>query len=172
MPGLLKGESTQQEEEAPPRQTRGSYYPDPGGPFVGGRPEFPQAGPSGLRLPNVGGSDLDPLAGLGGSTGGRIPLGGTGGDGMMVGPNHPLFRDRLRDPGADQQRFWTGDGYLPPGAVPPGARFDPVGPNGPPGFGQGPDLGMPGRGRGGPGRNFGDAMRPVSRLNGLCLSSY
>lgn len=145
MPGLLK--SSLDDDDAPPRTTgRGGYYPDPGGPFVGGRPEFP-AGPSGLRLPSIGATDLDPLAGLGGTTGGRVPLGGGEGDGMILGPNHPLFRERF--PLRGQEQDWGG-------MVPPGARFDPVGPGM-------PGMPMPGRPRGGQGggRNFGDAMRPV-----------
>jgi hypothetical protein len=48
------------------------------------------------------------------------------GDGMFVGPEHPIFggrRDRWGERG-----LWGGDGYLPPLGAPPGARFDPVGP--------------------------------------------
>lgn len=46
---------------------------------------------------------------------------------MLVGPEHPMFGGELPRPG------WGGDGrtFLPPGAVPPGARFDPVFPMGP-----------------------------------------
>ncbi|KAH0840057.1 PI31 proteasome regulator N-terminal-domain-containing protein [Lanmaoa asiatica] len=51
-----------------------------------------------------------------------------GGDGMFVGPGHPIFGSRGRRP--DNFRGpWGGDGYLPPMGVPPGARFDPVGPD-------------------------------------------
>jgi len=55
-------------------------------------------------------------------------------NGMFVGPNHPIFGGRNGGRGP-----WGGDGYLPPMGAPPGARFDPVGPNiGPfPGFGRG-----------------------------------
>ncbi|CAH7670364.1 hypothetical protein PPACK8108_LOCUS5061 [Phakopsora pachyrhizi] len=45
--------------------------------------------------------------------------------GMMVGPNHPIFNDRNPSRPSD---IFGGDGFLPPGAVPPGARFDPIGP--------------------------------------------
>lgn len=51
--------------------------------------------------------------------------------GMIVGPDHPMF---YRPEG---QSPWipSGNGRLPPGAVPPGARFDPITPMGPqPGF--------------------------------------
>lgn len=79
----------------------------------------------------IGRSDLDPL-------GGRHnpfappPLFGPpgGGDGMFVGPNHPMFQDPfgqgrrgghgMGGPGA--MGPWGGDGYLPPMGAPPGAR--------------------------------------------------
>jgi len=41
-----------------------------------------------------------------------------GGDGTVRG----------RVGGQGEGRLWGGDGYLPPGGAPPGARFDPVGP--------------------------------------------
>ncbi|KAG8928145.1 hypothetical protein FRC02_007294 [Tulasnella sp. 418] len=68
-----------------------------------------------LRIPQVGRSDLDPIP--------RNPFqppplfGGDEGDGMFVGPNHPLFRDR-REPGGARGP-WGGDGYLPPMGAPP-----------------------------------------------------
>ncbi|KAF9222104.1 hypothetical protein BS17DRAFT_736787 [Gyrodon lividus] len=50
------------------------------------------------------------------------------GDGMFVGPEHPIFGLRSRRP--DNFRGpWGGNGYLPPMGAPPGARFDPVGPD-------------------------------------------
>lgn len=97
----------------------------------------------GPRIPNVGRSDLDPIP--------RNPfappsLFGDDGDGMYVGPNHPLFRDRLgpASGGIGGGRGpWGGDGFLPPMGAPPGARFDPIGPGpagprGPFGPGAGP----------------------------------
>lgn len=51
-----------------------------------------------------------------------------------MGPNHPLFRERfgpdgrLGGGGDGEGRVWGGDGWLPQGSVPPGARFDPIGP--------------------------------------------
>lgn len=74
------------------------------------RPEFP--------FPDYGRSDLDPIGGLAGRGGmildPRRPfLGGGGG----VGPF-----------GGGGGSFMGGPDVLPPGAVPPGARFDPFGP--------------------------------------------
>ncbi|ORY55967.1 PI31 proteasome regulator N-terminal-domain-containing protein, partial [Leucosporidium creatinivorum] len=102
------------------------------------------------RLPNphdVGRSDLLPLGGMGGTFGsagvGRDIFGGGGmgggiggpggGGGMMMGRDE--FRERFGGDGTvggrggqGGGRLWGGDGYLPPGGAPPGARFDPVGP--------------------------------------------
>jgi hypothetical protein len=48
---------------------------------------------------------------------------------MFMGPDHPLFRERFEGNGnAEDRRRWGGDGFLPPIGAPPGARFDPVGP--------------------------------------------
>jgi len=76
--------------------------------------------------PRVGGTDLDPL--------GR----GVGG-GMLMDPRE------LMDPFATGGRN-PGGPRLPPGAVPPGARFDPFGP---PGLGPFGPRRPPGGGRGG-----------------------
>jgi len=62
------------------------------------------------------------------------------GDGMFVGPDHPIFGRGARGPSADRGP-WGGDGFLPPLGAPPGARFDPVGPV----FG-GNNSRLPGRG--------------------------
>lgn len=86
---------------------------------------------------------------------------------MIVGPNHPMFRDRFQQP----------QGGIGPGGgmVPPGARFDPVNPFG----GSGP-FGTPGRlggngplgpgGRGPRRPNIGDPdwdeMPPPGNSNG------
>lgn len=104
----------------------------------------PGSGGRGSNHPNpydIGRSDLLPLGGMGGTFAG--PLGGGiggagmgGGNGMFMGRDHPLFRDRFvndggvggGEPQGGAGRLWGGDGFLPPGAVPPGARFDPVGP--------------------------------------------
>lgn len=67
-----------------------------------------------------------------------------GGNGMFVGPDHPIFGGRRREPIGDRGP-WGGDGYLPPMGAPPGARFDPVGPD--PLAGRGPGSGPLGGGR-------------------------
>jgi len=68
------------------------------------------------------------------------------GDGMFVGPDHPIFG--VGRPGGVNGRRWGGDGYLPPMGAPPGARFDPVGPGIGPFSGGGGFRGPPNR------RNF------------------
>ncbi|GAA5901575.1 proteasome inhibitor PI31 family protein [Sporobolomyces salmoneus] len=149
------------------------YLPDRGGP-EGVYPEPRPRGDDPLRIPRSGGrggggrpigeigrNDLEPLGGMGGTFGGGLPRGiggfdGEGeGGGMYMGPNHPLFRERFEgDPGfGEGGRRWGGDGFLPPIGAPPGARFDPIGPeNGAPGS-TGPSAGLPqgtfGIGRGG-----------------------
>jgi proteasome inhibitor subunit 1 (PI31) len=52
-----------------------------------------------------------------------------GGDGMFVGPDHPIFGNRRGRGDSGVQGPWGGDGFLPPLGAPPGARFDPVGPH-------------------------------------------
>lgn len=115
-------------------------------------PPFPEAIPDYL-LPNprpynpleIGRSDLDPFGADRFSPPPLFPP--HGGDGMFVGPDHLIFGSR----GRRQDNFrgpWGGDGYLPPMGAPPGARFDPVGPdpNHPlrPAFGGRPRGGRPG----------------------------
>ncbi|KAJ3554165.1 hypothetical protein NM688_g3247 [Phlebia brevispora] len=69
------------------------------------------------------------------------------GDGMFVGPNHPIFGPAFGGHGG--RGPWGGDGFLPPLGAPPGARFDPVGPGlGPHPGGPLPDFGGRSRGRG------------------------
>ncbi|GAA5892762.1 hypothetical protein JCM6882_000574 [Rhodosporidiobolus microsporus] len=151
----------------------------------------------GSPLAEIGRRDLDPLGGMGGTFGGGLPgglgggfggggsggmggeMGGDGG-GMFMGPNHPLFRERFGPGGGGGVggegggRRWGGDGYLPEGGAPPGARFDPVGPvNGPPGgsglgvgpgqagFHPGPGGGAQGGGPGGLGGRGGGSGRGV-----------
>lgn len=106
---------------------------------------------------NVGRSDLDPI----GTSDLRIPSlynRPSGGidpihshDGMLVGPNHAIF-DPLRSQNSRTGPF-GGDGFLPAGGAPAGARFDPTGP--------GLGFMQPGRGHG-PGRGFG--MDPMGGL--------
>ncbi|KAF9215319.1 hypothetical protein BGZ59_001703 [Podila verticillata] len=99
---------------------------DPGYGGMGGGPHNPF---------NIGRDDLDPFGGrLGGIGGGGFGgfgggIGGSSGGGMIVGPNHPMFR---RPPGGGNGGggIYGGPQPLPRGSVPPGARFDPIGPFG------------------------------------------
>ncbi|KAM7526400.1 hypothetical protein LguiA_016302 [Lonicera macranthoides] len=97
-------------------------------PHSGPRFHQPPYDPSGLVVPpiypGVGGDDLfpGPGAGMYPSRGG---FGGGSGGGMLIGPNHPGFGGIGGEPG-----FPGGQ----PSNVPPGARFDPYGPPGVPGF--------------------------------------
>ncbi|KAF9263530.1 hypothetical protein L218DRAFT_959072 [Marasmius fiardii PR-910] len=114
--------------------------------------EFPGRSPSHLPPRNplqIGRRDLDPPPG--GSFQPPPLFPSDHDDGMIVGPNHPIFGGRSQQSGA--RGPWGGDGFLPPMGAPPGARFDPVGPNIGPFPGNG---GLSGRGRGiFPGRNMG-----------------
>ncbi|GAA28517.2 proteasome inhibitor PI31 subunit [Clonorchis sinensis] len=67
----------------------------------------------GFPFPDYGRSDLDPF----GSLGGR--------GGMILDPRRPLGSSPF---GSGGGTFMGGPDVLPPGAVPPGARFDPFGP--------------------------------------------
>ncbi|KAI7907006.1 PI31 proteasome regulator N-terminal-domain-containing protein [Cokeromyces recurvatus] len=77
--------------------------------------------------PDVGGSDLRPLGGV--RSGIRMP---GSGDGMFVGPDHPIFGNRSGNRSSldDPSGLFGGPEPLPRGSVPPGARFDPIGPFG------------------------------------------
>ncbi|KAF3908011.1 hypothetical protein ABW21_db0200418 [Orbilia brochopaga] len=102
---------------------------------------FPGGG--GARNPyRIGDDDLNP-PGLGPNAPLRGPFfGEEGGNGMFVGPNHPMFGGRQ-------------GGGVPDPRFPPGSRYDPIGPGGGPGGGfGGPRGGLP-RGPGGPGSGFG-----------------
>jgi len=121
---------------------RNRQQPPPVSPSRPERDDYPDLQEPPFRNPLIiGDRDLDPLGGnfgppplFGGARGRQFP-GGDDGGGMFVGPNHPIFRDRFPE---------GGRGGLGGGMVPPGARFDPVGP-----FGQGPMRSGQGRGRGG-----------------------
>ncbi|KAK0537875.1 hypothetical protein OC842_001475 [Tilletia horrida] len=142
------------------------FIPPPARPYRPGRGDeddddnFPRFDPFGSGIgagpgrnpATIGDRDLDPLGIPPGRFGGGPPplFGGGGrdqGGGMIVGPDHPLFRDRF-GPG-DGRGGNGGTGGLPAGAVPPGARFDPIGPFGP-GPGVGPGSGPRRPPRGGP----------------------
>ena len=112
------------------KPTQGSKSPEHPPP-----PSAQGLGPSAQRnpyhdphvLPRIGGSDLDPLN----------PYGG----GMLFDPFSPANRMGPGNPKLDPLGR-----NLPPGAIPPGARFDPFGPPQPENFG--PKFGGPGK-RGG-----------------------
>jgi len=81
----------------------------------------------------IGRNDLDPIPR---NPFAPLPLfGDVGGDGMVVGPNHPIFSNRFIPGRSNERRSpWGGDGFLPPLGAPPGARYDPITPlNQPPG---------------------------------------
>ncbi|THV08683.1 hypothetical protein K435DRAFT_740978 [Dendrothele bispora CBS 962.96] len=108
--------------------------------------EFPFQVPSHLPPRNplqIGRRDLDPIPGGSFQPPSLFPP--DSGDGMFVGPGHPIFGGRGPGGGVVPRGPWGGDGFLPPMGAPPGARFDPVGPVFPGTFG--PRGGnMPGRG--------------------------
>ncbi|KAF3114364.1 hypothetical protein TWF706_008295 [Orbilia oligospora] len=101
---------------------------------------FPSGGVGGGRNPyRIGDDDLNP-PGLGANPTLRGPFfGEEGGNGMFVGPNHPMFGGRQ-------------GGGVPDPRFPPGSRYDPVGPGGGP---QGGFGGPRGRFPRGPGGGFG-----------------
>ncbi|KAJ7667871.1 PI31 proteasome regulator N-terminal-domain-containing protein [Mycena polygramma] len=146
VPGLRKDGFTETSEDvsigsaanattSAPRANQPQNYQPP--------PVFPGANPHPFELPptvgprnplEIGRRDLDPFPANPFSPPPLFP--GGDGDGMFVGPNHPVFGGGgQRGPRAGP---WGGDGFLPPMGAPPGARFDPVGPSFPGrGFGQG-----------------------------------
>ncbi|KAH7887861.1 PI31 proteasome regulator N-terminal-domain-containing protein [Phlebopus sp. FC_14] len=105
----------------PPARTRPITPPSPEG--------FPYRLPSHIPPENpleIGRRDLEPFSGNPFAPPPLFPP--YGGDGMFVGPGHPIFGSRGSRP-HDVRGPWGGDGYLPPMGAPPGARFDPVGPD-------------------------------------------
>ncbi|CAA0386249.1 unnamed protein product [Arabidopsis thaliana] len=114
------------------------YYDDTPNPLG------PQIHPSGVVVPpipgNGGYSDLFPGPGAGMYPG----RGGFGDGSMLVGPTDPRFFP-FGD-GSDRPGFM---GPPHPGMPPPGARFDPYGPPGVPGFEPGRFTRQPPRGPGG-----------------------
>lgn len=128
---------------------RPAPHPDPSRP----QPVLPPFAPDRNRPENVplrnpleiGRRDLDPFP--------RNPFAppalfpDNSGDGMFVGPNHPIFGSGMRGPMPGGRGPWGGDGFLPPMGAPPGARFDPIVPGmGPIGTFPGPGRGLPGHG--------------------------
>lgn len=137
--------SSSQQARQPPGPARPSVPQPPGGPEM-----FPQRSHIPPRNPlEIGRRDLDPLATQIQPNPFQPPRlfpDSSDGDGMFVGPGHPMFGGIGRAPnsgmGPAGMGPWGGDGFLPPMGAPPGARFDPVGPFGMPG-------GPGGRGGGG-----------------------
>jgi len=70
-------------------------------------------------LPNPGNFDLDPFNSMGPSAGG----------GLIMGPNNPIFNN-IGGNDLESTDIYGGPSTLPFGAVPEGARFDPIGPFG------------------------------------------
>ena len=153
MPGLKKDGYQEQSSDASTNTGAGPSHPT-NTPPARPEPVAPPYGPdhtSPLQLPprnplEIGRRDREPFP--------RNPFAppslfpDNDGDGMLVGPNHPIFGPGLGGRGG--RGPWGGDGFLPPLGAPPGARFDPVGPGlGPHPGGTFPGLG--GRGRGMPG---------------------
>jgi len=103
----------------PPSQDQRNPRPRPLTPHDAPRSVFP-------RNPlEIGRRDLDPFPINPFAPPSLFPP--NSGDGMFVGPDHPIFDRGARRPFADRGP-WGGDGFLPPLGAPPGARFDPVGP--------------------------------------------
>lgn len=168
IPGLRKDGYTEETGDVSSNATGSDPHrpsiPDPARPNPQAPPRAPEFYPSHIPPENplsIGRRDLDPFPGINPMNPFAPPSlfpGSSGGDGMFVGPDHPIFGGR--SPGGQGNRGgqgpWGGDGFLPPMGAPPGARFDPVGPF------SGGIGGFPGRGRGGgrggfPGRgNMGD----------------
>ncbi|KAK9831386.1 hypothetical protein WJX81_008664 [Elliptochloris bilobata] len=88
------------------------------------RPQYPPVGGGDVELPGMRPPGAPDLPGMGGPLGGS-GLPGVSGGGMHVGPDDPLFAGRM---GFGRGR--KGDR----GRLPPGARWDPVGPPGMQGF--------------------------------------
>ncbi|CAE6388274.1 unnamed protein product [Rhizoctonia solani] len=146
LPGLRKEGYQESESSTSNTSTASATAPSSSGHLGRGPPRNPS--PPSLDRPfahpyadpfrrnplEIGRSDLDPLGGL------HNPFAppplfsppGAGGDGMFVGPNHPMFRDPLGQGmgiggrGRGGVGPWGGDGFLPPMGAPPGARFDPI----------------------------------------------
>jgi len=113
--------SSQPRPEAPaparPRPDEPPYSPDRMSPRFDPRPMNPL---------EIGRRDLDPFPSNPFAPPSLFP---SGGDGMFVGPNHPIFGAGMRGQSPGGRGRWGGDGFLPPMGAPPGARFDPVGPD-------------------------------------------
>jgi len=149
LPALRKEGYVEQSEAASTSERAARAQPLPDNqPTVHPRPENPPyepdyPGPYPYN-PAIGRRDLDPFPVNPFSPPSLFPPNG-GGDGMFVGPDHPIFSNRRPHREGDLRGPWGGDGFLPPMGAPPRARFDPVGPGPFPG-GRGGAPRFPGRG--------------------------
>ena len=126
---------------ARPRAENPPYAPGQPGPYPY-NPHIPPENPFA-----IGRRDLDPVPLNLFSPPSLFPPNNRG-DGMVVGPDHPIFGDRRPGGEGGLRGPWGGDGFLPPMGAPPRARFDPVGPGPFPGGGggRGGPPHFPGRG--------------------------
>lgn len=136
VPGLRKEGYMEETEEVSTSATAAN--PPQAAPVPRPRPvtppflsDMPYHFPPGQRLYNpleIGRRDLDPFGADTFTPPSLFPP--HRGDGMFVGPDSPIFDARRWDRRPDEFRGpWGGNGYLPPMGAPPGARFDPVGPD-------------------------------------------
>lgn len=122
-----------------PRAENPPYAPDYPGPYPYNTPIPPNP----LA---IGRSDIDPFPANPFSPPSLFRPNNGGGDGMFVGPDHPLFANRMPRGQGQLDGPWGGDGFLPAMGAPPRARFDPIGPGPFPGGGRGGLSRFPGRG--------------------------
>ncbi|CAH8526705.1 unnamed protein product [Heterobilharzia americana] len=109
-PPLYRSAETGHKKESPSNNDEFHTYPQR--PFTG---NYSETKPSiGIPLSDYGRSDLDPLSSIGGPS---------GSGGMIFDPRRMIPDSRIGG-----GSFFGGPDVLPPGAVPPGARFDPFGP--------------------------------------------
>ncbi|KAF9534174.1 PI31 proteasome regulator N-terminal-domain-containing protein [Crepidotus variabilis] len=131
VPGLQKEGYTEQSTE--PVSASGSRPSQPTLRAPNPRPDAPPDAPerNAYQPPlqprnplEIGRRDLDPFPANPFSP---PSLFGGRGDGMFVGPEHPIFGGErgINPPGRGP---FGGDGFLPPMGAPPGARFDPIAP--------------------------------------------
>ena len=161
IPGLRKeGYSEEGSETTSDTHPLAETQPSPSRPQALPPPEAPHRNPfqPPSLFPNnpleIGRRDLDPFASDPFHPPSLFPSNRRGSDGMFVGPDHPIFGVPRGSGGMLPRGPWGGDGYLSPMGAPPGARFDPVGPELYPRRGGLP--GFPGRGRGSIGPTSGE----------------
>ncbi|CAH8848159.1 unnamed protein product [Trichobilharzia szidati] len=111
-PLCRSNETDSRRDKKEPRPNNEDFHSQPQRPFPG---SYSETRPSaGNPFADYGRSDLDPLSSIGGPS---------GGGGMILDPRRMIPDGRIGG-----GSFFGGPDVLPPGAVPPGARFDPFGP--------------------------------------------